>query len=244
MFKLSVFRAVAFTILFLLSGPAQAAEWRVVKIIGDGWVDNGNAARKIALTSGQELSGTAIVTTGRTGTVVLVRGRESMIVGPGAIVEIPASRHGRTTIRQSSGIVHYDVQKRNVRHFEVRTPDIVAVVKGTKFTVTQNRLSSTVSVREGSVQVTHPDSGSRSFVKPGQKAIIRGGKRGHIRLVKSVTQSPVTAQPRTRGRASTGNSSNDNSGDDNTGGGVGNANSGNRNSGNGNSGGGNPTGGN
>ena len=153
--QLSILRVISVLVLFLFAGQVHAAEWRVVKIIGDAWVQSGAGAKKIAATRGLQLSGRTKIVTGRNGKVVLARGRESMIVGPGSRVDIPTAKNGRTLIRQDSGVVEYQARKRDIRHFEVRTPVLATIVKGTKFTVTQNNRLAQVAVSEGAVQVVH-----------------------------------------------------------------------------------------
>ena len=60
--------------------------------------------------------------------------------------------HGGKTIVQQAGSILLDVEKRNVKHFEVETPYLAAVVKGTKFTVTSGDEGASVKVTRGSVQ--------------------------------------------------------------------------------------------
>ena len=137
-----------FTAIALVSfaSGAQAADWTVQKTFGQVWLQSSDV-QKVALTRGHSLKGKTTIVTGTNGKVVLVRDAESMIVGPNATVTIPGPNiFGRTTIRQSAGSVAYDVEKRNVRHFAVQTPTLIAVVKGTTFRVSENSQISSVSV--------------------------------------------------------------------------------------------------
>ena len=238
-----------FAIVFSVTtaSTALAADWRVAKIFGDAWVGT-SGVQNVSLSRGAPLEDNATVRTGRDGKVVLVRGQGSMIVSANSIVTLPAEETaGWTVIEQQAGIVTYDVEKRNVLHFEVRTPTIVAVVKGTQFKVTQNQYGSKVTVTEGLVQVGQRSTGESAFVKPGQKAVLDNRPRGRLRVVgpgikdKPMKKAEIDAATAAAGAAAgKGNSGNGNSRNGNSGNGnSGNGNSGNGNSGNGNSGNGN-----
>lgn len=97
-----------------------------------------------------------------------------MTVGPGTVVTIPGDNiFGFTTIVQWAGEVAFDVEKRNVRHFEVDTPYLAAVVKGTRFIVRVGRSGARVSVSHGLVGVAN-STGQRTEVLPGQAAEVSG----------------------------------------------------------------------
>lgn len=230
------------------ASTALAADWRVAKIFGDAWVGT-SGVQNVSLSRGSPLDDNATVRTGRDGKVVLVRGQESMIVGADSIVTLPAEETaGWTVIEQQAGSVTYDVEKRHVLHFEVKTPTIVAVVKGTQFKVTQNRYGSKVTVTEGLVQVGQNSTGESVFVKPGQKAVLDNRARGRLRVVgpgvkdKPMKKAEIDAATAAAGAAAAGkgNSGKGKSGNGDSGNGnSGNGSSGNGNSGNGNSGNGN-----
>ena len=243
---------VALVTFFLTAGTVQAAEWRVAKIFGDAWIEM-DGVQKVSLTAGFEPDRSATIHTGSDGKVFLVRGRETMIVGARSTVRLPADRgDGWTTIEQKSGVVTYDVEKRNVRHFEVRTPTIVAVVKGTRFKVTQNRYGSKVTVTRGLVEVSDTVTGDTTLVPAGQKAILDRGKRGRLRVVGPGEKAGIIRKADASSDAKSGNAANgssnsgastsasSNSGNGNSG----NSENGNGNSGNGNSGNGNGNSGN
>jgi hypothetical protein len=248
----TLIRFVAIFTLVVGAADAQAAEWRVAKIFGDAWIEfEAAGVRKVSLTPGFEPGRTATIRTGTNGKVYLVRNRETMIIGSDSVVTLPAdSGDGWTTINQRSGVVTYDVEKRNVRHFEVRTPTLVAVVKGTRFKITQNRYGSKVTVTRGLVEVTQRGTGDTALVPAGQKAVLDGGRRGRLRVVgpgekpeiirKAEADLAPSASSARNGNSGNGNSDNANSDNANSGNGSsGNGSSGNGNSGNGSSGNGN-----
>ena len=85
-----------------------------------------------------------------------------------------------TTIIQQSGSILLEVEKQNVQHFQVETPYLAAVVKGTQFRVTvgsrANRASTCCAARSRS-----PDfkTGQFAMVAPGQAAQVSDdGQRG------------------------------------------------------------------
>jgi hypothetical protein len=75
-----------------------------------------------------------------------------------------------TTIQQQAGSILLEVEKRNVKHFEVETPYLAAVVKGTHFRVSVNAASTSVEVSRGKVEVSDFRTGQIAQVTPGQVA--------------------------------------------------------------------------
>ena len=63
-----------------------------------------------------------------------------MLISPNSVVGLPTENKDglSTTIVQQAGSILLEVEKRNVKHFEVETPYLAAVVKGTQFRVTVN----------------------------------------------------------------------------------------------------------
>jgi hypothetical protein len=67
------------------------------------------------------------------------------------VVDIPAEKKEglATTIKQQAGSILLEVEKKNVKHFEVETPYAAAVVKGTQFRVTVTTSGTKVDVVRG-----------------------------------------------------------------------------------------------
>src|ERR1051326_6508769 len=151
------------------SAIAQEISWRVSKSSGDVWFD-APGAQPAALTTATVLDPGMSVRTGSNGRALLMRGAESIMVSPNSVMQIPAGSGsgGKTRILQQSGSLLFDVEKKNVQHFEVSTPYLAAVVKGTQFRVTVEDGSSRVEVTRGQVQVTDYKSGQRALVNPSQ----------------------------------------------------------------------------
>ena len=101
------------------------------------------------------------IRTGRNGRVLLMRGEETILIALNSVVGLPVEKTDglQTTILQQAGSILLDVEKRNVKHFEVETPYLAAVVKGTQFRVTVNAASTSVEVNRGQVEVSDFKSG-------------------------------------------------------------------------------------
>lgn len=112
------------------------------------------------------------IRTGRNGRVLLKRGEETILIAPNSVIGLPtAKKEGlSTTIVQQAGSILLEVERRNVKHFEVETPYLAAVVKGTQFRVSVNAVSTSVGVIRGQVEVAEFKSGQIAQVMPGQVA--------------------------------------------------------------------------
>jgi hypothetical protein len=123
-----------------LSAELKAAEgspaWTVEKSSGDVWISAGGA-QQVSLRDQSEVKPGDTIRTGQNGMLLLRRGEETMLLSANAVIEIPASnRDGMsTTIYERAGSVLLEVEKQKVNHFEVVTPYLAAVVKGTRFRV-------------------------------------------------------------------------------------------------------------
>jgi FecR-like protein len=177
---LSVFATALALTATLPAFAADGGAWSVSKSSGEVWITNGEV-QQASLSPADNLKPGDTIRTGRNGRVLLVRGEESILVAPNSVVALPAeAKEGlSTTIVQQAGSILLEVEKRNVKHFEVETPYLAAVVKGTQFRVTVNAASTSVDVMRGQVEVTDFKSGQIAQVMPGQKATaFEHGKAG------------------------------------------------------------------
>lgn len=174
---LSVVSAVA----LLLSAPATAGEaWRVVDSAGA--VRAGGAGfMPVALTRDQTLPADAWVETAEGARAVLARGHETIVVEPKSRVLLPDQEvNGNTQVLQTMGSALYKIGKQKKPHFQVDTPYLAAVVKGTQFTVTVGDSDAAVTVTEGLVEVATPDGKDIEFVPPGFTATVGGDAKGDV----------------------------------------------------------------
>ena len=161
--------------------PAQASEevWRVSKSTGEVSVTS-PAGEQAPLIAGATLKAGDNVRTGANGRVLLMRGAETILVSPNSSVGVPQPKKEdvKTTIIQQSGSILLEVEKRNVQHFQVETPYLAAVVKGTQFRVTVDNGESRVDVLRGKVEVADLKTGQYAMVQPGQAAQVSVQKVG------------------------------------------------------------------
>src|SRR5262245_34669438 len=146
--------------------------WRISKSSGDVSVSTAGM-QLVALTNGMTLQAGDAIRTGQNGRVLLTRGNETILISANSAVSIPKkdSKDGlSTTILQQAGSILLEVEKRGVNHFEVETPHLSAVVKGTRFHVTINANDTRVGVFRGQVEVTDFRSGQHTLVNAGQSA--------------------------------------------------------------------------
>ena len=186
---------LAMSVIFFAGSGAIAqddAVWHVSKSSGDVWVTHAGA-QQAALTDGVMLKAGDTIRTGQTGRVLLTRGEESILISPNSVIGIPNGQINgmSTTIIQQAGSILLEVEKRNVKHFEVETPYLAAVVKGTRFRVTVNKNDANVDVLRGQVEVTDFKSGQIATVLPGQTASMSVQGQGGLSLSGSGTLSPI-----------------------------------------------------
>jgi hypothetical protein len=177
---------------------ADDGAWSVSKSSGDVWMTT-TGAQPVSLGKEEVLKPGDSIRTGRNGRVLLVRGEETIMVSPNSVIGLPAEKKEglSTTIVQRAGSILLDVEKRNVKHFEVETPYLAAVVKGTQFRVSVNATSTSVDVIRGQVQVADFKSGQIAQVLSGQHATAFANGNSGLSLGGSGTFSPIErGQPR------------------------------------------------
>jgi hypothetical protein len=181
--------------VILYGGSAASAEdaaWHVSKSSGEVWL-TATGARQVSLSTEASLKPGDNIRTGRNGRVLLVRGEETILISPNSAIGIPAEAKGglSTTITQQAGSILLDVEKRNVKHFEVETPYLAAVVKGTQFRVSVSNNDASVDVLRGEVEVADFKSGQSALVLPGQAAKVFAHGPGGLSLSGTGTLNPI-----------------------------------------------------
>jgi hypothetical protein len=171
---------------------ADEGVWSVSKSSGDVWMTT-TGAQQVSLTQEGILKPGDTIRTGRNGRVLLVRGEETILVSPNSVIGLPTEKKEglSTTIVQQAGSILVEVEKRNVKHFEVETPYLAAVVKGTQFRVSVNAASTSVDVLRGQVEVADFKSGQIAQVMPGQVATAFAHGKSGLSLSGSGTLNPI-----------------------------------------------------
>ncbi len=193
-------------LILLVTGSAFAADrpWVVVSASGAVAVTGGEGGeRALEARSGARLLAPFSVRTGHDGQLVIARNQDIMTIGPGARIEVPVPAEGGqgavTRIRQALGSVLYQVEHKLKEAFEVHTPYLVSVVKGTTFNILATADSSTVALIEGLLQVYTPDGKYESFLDAGQVAVMTADGDG-IRIEDQRALSEPVAGPVRIGR--------------------------------------------
>src|SRR5450432_3162694 len=179
------------------AGDGEA--WSVSKSSGEVWMTT-TSAQTVSLSQQDVLKPGDTIRTGRNGRVLLVRGAETVLVSPNSAIGLPTENEDglSTTILQQAGSILLEVEKRNVKHFEVVTPYLAAVVKGTQFRVTVNKNDTSVGVLRGQVEVADFKSGQYALVLPGQAAKVSVHGPGGLSLSGPGALSPIQqGKPRT-----------------------------------------------
>ena len=188
-------RILAMALALGAASHARAGEgqpWSVSKSSGEVWM-TATGAQQVSLGQQDVLKPGDTIRTGRNGRVMLVRGEETILVSPNSVVGLPAenSEGLSTTIVQQAGSILLEVEKRNVKHFEVETPYLAAVVKGTQFRVSVNAASTRIDVIRGQVEVADFRSGQIAQVMPGQVATAFAQGKPGLSLSGTGTFSPI-----------------------------------------------------
>jgi FecR protein len=172
------------------AGEGQA--WLVSKSSGEVWMTT-TGAQQVSLGQQDVLKPGDTIRTGRNGRVMLVRGEETILVSPNSVVGLPTEKKDglSTTIVQQAGSILLEVEKRNVKHFEVETPYLAAVVKGTQFRVSVDAASTRIDVIRGQVEVADFRSGQIAQVMPGQGATAYAQGKPGLSLSGTGTFSPI-----------------------------------------------------
>ncbi len=167
----------------------SSGTWTITEMSGRVDIVRTGAA-PVALTMGDELRPGDMIETAAGSSAILVRNGESIVVAPNSRMGLPSTNDSgfSTLILQQFGTLLLKVEKQQQRHFEVRTPYLAAVVKGTTFTVNVDAAGAAVHVLEGAVQVAN-QTGIMSLVRPGQTAIVSSTPGAGL----SIKGGPATA---------------------------------------------------
>ena len=227
--------------LILLSGAngSFARDWIVERVAGTVWSQE-EGREPIKLQRQMRVPIGATIKTLGNGRIRMVNAKNALTMSPNSLATITHDGWlfgARTRVLQETGTIEFEVETRSRPHFEVKTPYLAAVVKGTKFTVSVTSTSGTVAVTRGLVGVTAAKSGQSADVGAGQRASSNatgGGLSTSASTNAEVGQSTSKSTDKTAGK-STDKGKGKDKGQGGKGGKGGKGNSGNGN-GNGNSG--------
>jgi len=185
--------ALAIAVLGAGSNAHAQETWRISKSSGDVTIMS-EGFQPVALTAGMNLQPGSSMRTGQNGRVLLMRGNETILISANSAISFPKSSRQNgmsTTILQQAGSILLEVEKRTINHFEVETPHLSAVVKGTRFNVTMSGNETRVGVFRGQVEVTDFKSGQHALVNAGQNATVAVQGPTGLSLSGTGTLSPI-----------------------------------------------------
>lgn len=170
---------IIIAIAMLIPVSAFADDWVATKLRGH--VLQLVAGQWEPLVRGDIVSDDRVIRTLKDGRVEFQRDKETISVAADTQIQI-IDRAGKkfTTVRQYFGQIEVEAEVRNVRHFQVDTPYLAAVVKGTRFVVTSGEGGSSVKVKRGLVSVEAIGSHAHAHIPAGQTADI--GPNGALKV--------------------------------------------------------------
>jgi hypothetical protein len=135
---------------------------------------DGDDSQWRVLQAGAAIDPGSAVRTDGSGRVELTNGVDTIRLSPSSEIELPTALNGDpvTRVIHWIGTAFFHVGKRPGPQFEVDTPYIVAIVKGTKFTTTVSAGGASVKVSEGVVGVSAAAGGSSIDVTAGGSASV------------------------------------------------------------------------
>jgi hypothetical protein len=172
---------------FALSGPAAAGEPRLEVVTGSVELASGEPPVWRQAQVGDVLLPGDRLRTGADGRAELRLPSGSVRVYEDSVLRLPRPEEARDGdfVELDRGSSLFDILKRPDRSFEVRTPEGIAMVKGTRFSVAVEADGSAVGVFRGLVAVTGlRDDGLREvLVRPGWAALGGAGQPFELQLL-------------------------------------------------------------
>ncbi|MFQ5617584.1 MAG: FecR domain-containing protein [Rhodospirillales bacterium] len=201
----------------LLTGvsPAYAGEdgltWAVTQASGDVRHRTGGffSTEWQKLRVGDTVGGAAEIRTGRNSRVVLRHRKTTITATAESRLELPGGTAfgGAYRILQSLGTLLYTIKERadGMAVFEVETPYLVAVVKGTVFTVNASAEEASVQLSEGVVRVQPTRGGKGTTLAAGQTARVTRASGADVIIGGRGTDKRSSIRPQAPPRPAMGN---------------------------------------
>lgn len=167
-----------------------SAPWVVADMTGGAYVRPGEAEdepwRRLA--AGMPIEQGSVIRTDAGGEVTLSNGSDRIELAGNSEIELPAAAgdDGFTRVIHWIGSAFFEVGKRPDPHFEVDTPYLVAIVKGTKFTTEVSDDGASVDVTEGVVGVSTGKGDNSRDLTAGQSANVSAAEPDKVAPGKAV----------------------------------------------------------
>lgn len=167
--------AIVGTLIATGINAGYAGEWQAERLRGVVLMMIDGEWQPIA--RGDVIEDSRVIRTGANGQVTFRSGQQVIELKRNTQIQVSAIEdRDHTWILHAGGQLTADVDARDVEHFGVRTHHIVAVVKGTRFTVSAEPESASVGVERGSVSVNESGAGLSVQLAAGQQASGGGGQ--------------------------------------------------------------------
>ena len=188
-----IFLTFFITVAPAFGKDATPQEWSVRERSGEVQMLR-SGAQPVSLRSDSKLAAGDVIITGATGRAMLSQNVDYVMVAPNSRVRIPAATPpgGMTRFFQQVGTLLYKVRHTGVPHFQVDTPALAAVVKGTTFTVIVGPDRSAVQVTEGKVEVSATSSGMMRLVTPGETVFVDNEAPDDLIIASAETVGTIT----------------------------------------------------
>lgn len=148
-----------------------------------------------AVQEGQVLMAGSQVITGSGGQLSLSNGGDEITAGPDTDFTVSnGTGEEPYSILQSMGRMLFRMESRATRDFSVGTPYLAAAIKGTTFTVDVEAKGASVSVAEGTVEVTLAATGDVVMVDAGSSVTAAGALRTPATLEEGPPRAADEAQ--------------------------------------------------
>jgi hypothetical protein len=148
-------------------------------------LSNGEVRHAAMVVAGQSYTLPLEVETGANDTATFELANSVIDVAANSMVRIVAPEQGATNVvqrvLQAAGSALFHVRRGTVERFQVETPFLVSVVKGTVFNVLVRDDGATVSLQEGRLEVTSVDARQTVDLLPGDVAF--AGHDGVLRVL-------------------------------------------------------------
>ncbi len=170
-------------LLWLVAGSAHAGDARIVTLAGEVEIGTGDPPRWRAAQQGEPLAPGSAIRVGPGARVELRLDAGTVRLNENSLLRLPpaAPGHEGTVVELEEGGSLFDVDPAANRDgFEVRTPEAVVMVKGTRFSVALDGSAAAVSVFRGVVAVRGALDGHDVLVRRGFTAF--GGGHGPVEL--------------------------------------------------------------
>ena len=180
-------------ILAVSSGPAAAQNatggdlaWQVIEVSGDVRVRTAGSAPSPwrPLLAKDAISANAEIEAGGNGRAVIAHDGSRITISPNSQITLPDHVASGAIYRvvQRAGTMLFKIVHATKDKFQVETPYLTTVIKGTTFSVSVNGAGGSVHVTEGAVMV-RPLSGEAALVTPGQTARVPADSRGVVIII-------------------------------------------------------------